>query len=53
MDFQYIIVAIILLLAAAYAAKLAVAKLKAFSPRRNDCGDQCGCSTKGGGQRRK
>lgn len=44
-DLQYIIVALVLLGAFAYVARMLVRKTRSFSPKSN-CGDDCGCSPK-------
>ena len=43
MDFQTIIVGLILIAAAIYAATMLRRKADAFSTK-SDCGDNCGCS---------
>jgi hypothetical protein len=45
MDFQTIIVAIILLLAALYVGKIFLRRTKSFDTK-NDCGANCGCDNK-------
>jgi hypothetical protein len=46
MDFQPIIVGIILLLATIYVGKMLLGKLKSFSNKYSNCGNNCGCETK-------
>jgi hypothetical protein len=46
MDFQAIIVGIILLLATIYVGKMLLGKLKSFSNKNSNCGNSCGCETK-------
>jgi hypothetical protein len=45
MDFQYIIVAFIILSALGYATWMFIGKTKAFS-KKPGCADDCGCSSK-------
>ena len=45
MEIQTIIVAIIILIALFYVGKMALAKVKSFSPKSN-CGNDCSCDSK-------
>jgi len=45
MDFQTIIVSIILLLAGIYVGKIFLRRTKSFDVK-GDCGNDCGCDTK-------
>jgi hypothetical protein len=46
MDFQIIIVALIILAALLYAGRNVWRKLKAFKPKQKSCGTDCGCGEK-------
>jgi hypothetical protein len=48
MDIQNIIVAIILIIAALYVGKKMFGKIKSFSPKDKNCGNDCGCDSKSG-----
>ncbi len=45
MDFQIVIVGIIVLLASLYVVRAILGKVKSFSPNRS-CGSDCGCGVK-------
>ena len=45
MDIQTIIVALIILAAMLYAGNLLRHKIKAFRPKDNSCGADCGCES--------
>ncbi|NJM53190.1 MAG: FeoB-associated Cys-rich membrane protein [Blastocatellia bacterium] len=45
MDFQTIIVAIIIIIALLYVGKIVFLKIKSFSAKSN-CGNDCSCSSK-------
>ncbi|HEY0459672.1 MAG TPA: hypothetical protein VGC97_11095 [Pyrinomonadaceae bacterium] len=46
MDFQIIIVALIILAAVLYAGRIFLGKVQAFKPKAGSCGSDCGCESK-------
>lgn len=46
MDIQTIIVSFIIFAAIAYAGNILRRKIKAFRPKKDSCGADCGCETK-------
>jgi hypothetical protein len=46
MELQSIIVALIILTALVYAGNILRHKIKAFKPKDNSCGADCGCDSK-------
>jgi hypothetical protein len=46
MDIQNIIVGLIILAALFYAGNILRQKIKAFKPKDNSCGADCGCESK-------